>query len=189
MEMLKAIERKQEFNKEKFKEMILCIVEKSKKDERFGAVKLNKILYYSDFIAYRNLGHSVTGATYQHLGEGPAPKEFLQAKEELEQEKLVNTEYRPYFNRVQHRLVAKRSCNKGLFSSDEMDIVDIVIKALWEFNGTEVSLQSHKEYGYKLTEEGETIPYSSAYFSSQPLDADQEMLGREIANKYGLLVG
>ena len=30
-------------------------------DERFGAVKLNKILYFADFEAYRRLGEPITG--------------------------------------------------------------------------------------------------------------------------------
>ena len=70
-------------NLEKIKEAILYVSKLSKGDPRFGAIKLNKILYYADFRAYRELGNSISNATYQHLNEGPAPRELLPAIEEL----------------------------------------------------------------------------------------------------------
>ncbi|MEP6936295.1 MAG: type II toxin-antitoxin system antitoxin SocA domain-containing protein [Nitrospirota bacterium] len=48
------------------------IAHKGKTDPRLGSVKLNKLLYYADFTAYRNLEKAITGAEYQHLPEGPA---------------------------------------------------------------------------------------------------------------------
>ena len=63
-----------EFEPDKFRELIVYICKKSEGDPTFGAVKLNKILYYADFAAYRILGKPITGAQYQKLREGPAPQ-------------------------------------------------------------------------------------------------------------------
>jgi uncharacterized phage-associated protein len=172
---------KEKFNKAKFKELLLCIASKSESDERFGSIKLNKILYYSDFFAYRLLGHSITGADYMNLSEGPAPKQLLTARAELKSEGLLDLEYRPYFNGIQQRPVAKRGCNEQLFETNELSIVNQVIRGLWPFNGKEVSDISHREYGWKLTNESEIIPYRTAWLSSEPLAQDQIEYGIKLA--------
>ena len=53
------------YDAKKFCELVLYIAKRSEDDPRFCAVKLNKIMYYSDFGAYRRLGQSITGANYQ----------------------------------------------------------------------------------------------------------------------------
>lgn len=59
------------------KELIVYIANKLALHPKFGATKLNKILFYSDFIAYAKLGKSITGEKYQKLPLGPAPKYLL----------------------------------------------------------------------------------------------------------------
>ena len=42
---------------EKFRELIVYIVRRNRQtDPTFGAIKLNKVLYYADFAAYRHFG-------------------------------------------------------------------------------------------------------------------------------------
>ena len=171
------------FDKTKFGELILCIASKSKDDEKFGSIKLNKILYYSDFFAYRFLGHSITGADYMNLAEGPAPKQLLSVRNELISKGLLDLEYRSYFNGIQQRPVAKRECNEHLFEPDELDIVDQVIKGLRDCNGKEVSDISHREYGWRLTEESDIIPYRTAWLSSEPLTQDQIQYGIKLSEQ------
>ena len=61
----------------KLKELILYICSKSMTDDTFSSVKLNKLLYYSDFSAHRLLGKPITGHLYQAIEFGPAPKQML----------------------------------------------------------------------------------------------------------------
>lgn len=157
----------------KLKELILYIAKHSEKDPCFGAVKLNKILYYSDFRTYRDLGKPITDAHYQHLEEGPAPKEMLAALKELEAEGAIEYEERPYFTRRQKRVVARRQPNLVALDKDGIKIVDEVTKYLWPYNATEVKELSHKEWGWKLTDMGEEIPYRTTWLSSEPLTQEQ----------------
>lgn len=165
----------------KLKELTLYISGRSKDDPKFGAVKLNKILYYSDFKAYRELGKSITEATYQHISEGPAPNEMLEAITELLNDDDAEYEERPYFNLVQKRLVNKRKPNKNLFSKSELEIVDEVIEELRPYNATEVSELSKREWGVKLYDIGEDIPYRTAWLSAAPLTQEQVAKGLELA--------
>jgi hypothetical protein len=164
----------------RLQEAILYIAERSKDDPRFGAVKLNKILYYADFEAFRRFGTPITGATYQHLAQGPAPKELLIAKRALESRKELVEESRSYLNREQKRIVPQRHANVELFHPEELMILDQVIGDLWLANGSQVGALSHEEWGWKFTELGETIPYESAWLSPEPLSQEQIERGQEL---------
>ena len=174
-------------NEPKFREMILYIASSSAEDEKFGAVKLNKILYYADFIAYRRLGHSISGAEYQHLSERPAPRCLVAVRQSLVDDGSASIEQRDYFNNVQQRLVPQRSPDLDQLDEKELEILDEVINELRPLSATEVSELSHGELGWRLTKDGETIPYRTAWLSSQPLSLDQIETGKEIARLHGLI--
>ncbi len=173
-------------NKQKFRELILYIAEKSHGDRRFGAIKLNKILYYADFAAYRRLGAPITGDEYQHLSEGPAPRHLLEHRDYLIEDGSAELRFVPYANCVQQRLVPMRKPDVGLFHPDELAIVDEVIEDLRPLNARQLSDQSHEELGYRLTQDGETIPYRTAWLGCEPLTMEQIVKGWQLAREHGL---
>src|ERR1035437_1475045 len=65
---------RQKPNDDKLRELVLYIATASEGDEPFGKVKLNKILFFADFEAYRRFVRSITGHEYQKLAQGPAPR-------------------------------------------------------------------------------------------------------------------
>ena len=97
-----------EFDSAKFRELILHISGHSESDPGFGATKLNKLLFYIDFDSYRLLGTPITGATYRHLDEGPAPRQLLDERNNLLENGDAIMEHRDRFSRTQQRLVARR---------------------------------------------------------------------------------
>src|SRR5919109_351200 len=61
-----------EYSEGRLKELVLYLACASETaDPGFGMVKLNKLLYRADFEAFRRLGHSLTGETYQKQAYGP----------------------------------------------------------------------------------------------------------------------
>jgi hypothetical protein len=175
-------------NQEKFRELVVYISARSDADPRFGAVKLNKILYYADFTAYRRLRRALTEDEYQNLPEGPAPRHLLGVRESLVSDGSVRIETHDHHGYAQTRIVANRQAAQSL-TADERTIVDEVIDELWFLNGTEVAARSHKEFGWQVTGRGETIPYRTAWISSEPLTARQIAFGQQVARRLGLLAG
>lgn len=171
------------FSEHKFKELVLYIAQKSERDERFGAIKLNKILYYSDFYAYRLLGQPITAATYQKLGEGPAPRQMMPMRRVLEDAGEIRIEHRPYFNGVQQRIVALRDPNLRIFDPLEIQLVDEIIKFFWDMSARQVSDYSHEEIGWQIVEIGEDIPYQTAWLSAGEPSEEAENYGRELARR------
>ena len=171
----------------KFREAIVYIAKQCSEDKKFGATKLNKILYYSDFYAYRSLGQPITGAEYQRLSEGPAPRGLLDVRESLIDDGSIEVQSHLYYNFVQQRITALREPNISVFSEDELDIINEVIQELWDMKASEVSELSHQEIGWQVTKESETIPFRTAWISAQPLTPEQIELGKEVAERNDLM--
>ena len=164
------------FNDIKFRELVIYIAEKCADDPTFGATKLNKTLYYSDFYAYRIIGEPITGASYQKLSAGPAPKEFLQQKDILEDTNQATIVVQPYFNGIQKRIVPAegRKPNLSIFNKGELILVDEVIDSLRGKSATEVSDLSHREPGWIVCSINEVIPYETAWIGMALMDAETE---------------
>lgn len=173
------------FSRKRLKEIILYVAEKSQGDERFGATKLNKILYYSDFMAYGLFGKSLTGALYQRIPRGPAPKALVPVRDELVQAGDAHIEERAWFNRTQKRLIALRSADLTRFRAEEIKLVDQIIYYFRSANASQVSELSHVEMGWKLAEDKETIPYETAFLSNEPLAHEEIKRFQELAADHG----
>lgn len=160
----------------KFKELILFVAKLCASHVRFGALKLNKVLFYSDFVAYKRLGRSITGQEYFHLPKGPAPRCLKEARHELLHEKAATIEYVMTPNgHPEHRLHVCREPDLSMFSRAEIDLVRSVADTFTNLTGHDVSELSHEFVGWQLTPCGETIPYETALISREaPSLAERE---------------
>ena len=173
------------FDETRFKELIVLISELCANDPTYGSVKLNKILYFADFMAYRELGKPITGATYFKLAEGPAPRQLLAARRELVEEGRLTLEHRPYFHGVQIRpIVVDASSHEGLFSDDEIQIVTSIIDYLKGMSDRDVSDISHREPGWIIVEDKADIPYETAWLTQDYVDQTDEALALQMAEQY-----
>lgn len=148
----------------KLKELMLYVADKSTSDPTFGATKLNKLLFFADFIAHVEFGSAITGAEYQKLEYGPAPRQLLPAQRELVREGAAAVTPVSFHIGTQHRLVALRPPDLAIFTAAEISLVDEVIQRLWGSTATEVSALSHDwSLGWKVAAMGSTIPYATAF--------------------------
>jgi hypothetical protein len=122
--------------------------------------KLNKLLFYADFVHYRLHGTSISGARYVHLPYGPVPDRY-----EGMLAKLAATETIWFEPRGDYRLI--KGWNDplvGVLSNDERESLDWVLERLGSMTSTELTRQSHRERGYRSTKLGEPIAYAYAKF-------------------------
>lgn len=160
--------RTEDYNAEKFRELIVYIAERVRNEDDFGDTKLNKALYFSDFLAYSHLGHPLTGARYQKLPWGPAARYLLPVRRELEAEGAVRVESRPVAGKEATVTVALRPANVELFAEEELEIVDQVVDAIRKHTAVSVSAMSHRESpGWNLVDLRDDIPYSTALVSNE----------------------
>jgi hypothetical protein len=170
---------------QRFRELIVYISKRSVDDPHFGATKLNKILYYSDFKAFERFGVPLSGVSYFRLKAGPAPKALLPIRRELENERAIRVERITLSNGFeQHRTIALREPILEHFTTDELQIVDEVIHELWQQNATEVSDASH-DVRWRVLCDRDTMPYEFAFLSNEKITAEEVERTRELAKQFG----
>ena len=154
------------FEREKFVELLLYFARRGQ-DEGLviGSTKLNKLLFFSDFRAYAKLGSPITGARYQKLDWGPAPRALLPVRSELIENGDARFLDSEDWNQV---LEPQRDPNMTLFTEEELFVIDEVFNELRPFNATAASDYSHwNSPGWNAADEFEDIPYASARISTE----------------------
>ncbi|MFI5180939.1 MAG: Panacea domain-containing protein [Thermoanaerobaculia bacterium] len=173
------------FERERFKELILYVSQQCASAPKFGATKLNKILYFADFLAYAETGEPITGATYFALAAGPAPRALVPVREEMKAAGELAVQSVPLSDgRRLERPVNLREPRLEVFKPEQVAIVDRVIERLWEENAEGVSDLSHRMVGWQTTAQGDNIPYESIFFSNAPLTEAQQRRGIQVAERY-----
>ncbi len=89
----------------KFDNLVHYVCARCQDPSLLGAVKLNKVLWYSDAAAYLALGSSITGATYIKRQFGPVPRDILQARQRLMNKGAIIERDALYFDYQQKRLL------------------------------------------------------------------------------------
>jgi hypothetical protein len=176
-----------EFESEKFAELMLYVADRSVDDPDFGATKLNKILFFSDFMAYDKFGKSITGAIYQKLDHGPAPRPLLPIQQDLIQNGDAVITPVSRYNFTQKRFTALREADIDKFSGEEVALVSQVIEILLGKNASQVSEMSHRFDGWRLAEDGEEIPYFTVHLHPPKLTAEAVERGLRVAKELDLV--
>lgn len=173
---------------QRFRELIIYIAQRSEADPWFGAIKLNKILYHSDFRAFERFGVPLTGVRYFRLPQGPAPKKLKHVERELIEEGAIRVDEVPLeFGRQnyrQRRTIALRDPEMRFFTADEIALIDDVIRDLWHQNAAEVSNASH-DVRWRVLQHKDPLPYEFAHLADYPVTESEERGIQELATRFG----
>jgi hypothetical protein len=170
--------------REKFKELILYIAQESEGDSTFGATKLNKILFFCDFLSYRAYGESITEQRYFRLPFGPAPRAVVPVVNELIEEEACIKIARSRFGLPQETIFAKREANLDGFKPREIALADYVLRHLRDNNATEVSNLSHEFIGWQLAGDREDIPFETIFLGDPrkvKLTEEEVLYGQQLS--------
>jgi hypothetical protein len=172
-------------NDAKMKELILYVAERSSDDAYFGATKLNKILFYSDFLAYAHFGESITGHAYFRMPHGPGPRRLIPIQNEMiDSDDIVLANVQRYAFR-QKRVVPLRQADLTIFTPNEIELVNEVIDLLRSKSAVEASQLSHTFLGWEIVDDYEDIPYSTVFLSREAPDPERLLRYRERALERG----
>ena len=176
------------YDERKLTELLLYIAERLLPDTSGGATKLNKVLYFADFAHVRRTGSPITGAEYQKLRHGPAPRRLKPIRDSLVERGDVEISTEDFLGYSVHRLVPKRAADTSVFSQAELGTIDKVIGDLEGLTARQVSDLSHEEAGWRLVEFGDTIPYESALLGDTQISTPtSRRLEQHAASQHGLL--
>ena len=165
---------------------MLYVAAKCETHPRFGSTKLNKVLFYADFLAYHTWGKPITGAEYRRRPYGPAPTRLLPVQKGLESAgaAVVRGNVLPN-GMAQQRLIPLRSASLEIFEPREIALIDGVIEKLKDLSAEEVSDKSHTFPGWAFAEQNETIPYFTVLLMGQipPLSSKDSTWVKSVASR------
>lgn len=182
--ILKAIERKQEDSKRKYEEYAALgnvergeftgfatpNLEKAREMVVFFAnrcqpftTKMNKLLFYADFLNYKRTSYSISGMTYQAIQRGPVPLRYDGLYGNVSDVVVRKDEFFP--NDISgERLVAKKEFNTSLFSEVELMTLERIANRFKNTPTKDIVLISHAEPAWINNEKDENeISYQHAF--------------------------
>lgn len=151
------------FDGEKLAELILYVVNAVEDPSKLGAVKLHKVLYFSDLIYFIQTGGSITGASYIRMPQGPwcesgeAKIYGLKGASRLVERKV------PYFGYTQRRFFALDDARvDGRFKATEISLIDSVVGAVcFDHSAASISAATHTDL-WKYFDDREPLPLDRA---------------------------
>ena len=153
-------------NENKYKTIILYLTKHIGKGTIVGKKKLYKLLYFVDFDYFEKYDKPLTGDIYHKLPMGPAPSYLdaivLDMKKEgsLEMSKQRTS---PGYE-ASYVYKALKEPDSSFLTSEEIEMLDRVIRLYGNKNGGELEKLTHNEAPYLAVEEGEEIPLELAHY-------------------------
>lgn len=151
-----------EYDLEKLKNMILYLV---KYLDGVLETKLNKLLWYCDFLYFKETSVAITGAQYIRLPYGPVPDNYERIIGIMQPE-LLNMDEIP-FNTKEGIVLGKQFTalvepDESIFSKKELQVMNFVADTFRDYTSTSIKNKSHQETAYKKCRDGDIMSYEYA---------------------------
>lgn len=145
------------FSLEKMAAMVLYLANRT---ADLYKTKLNKLLFYADFVNYHLHGSSISGSRYVHLPYGPVPDAYEETLETLSHYGVIDL-----VRQNSAELIKSGDGQVGDPLTDvERSTMDWVLERYGDCSATQLTEISHREMAYKNTRSGEEIAYEYAKF-------------------------
>ncbi|MFA5072860.1 MAG: type II toxin-antitoxin system antitoxin SocA domain-containing protein [Nitrospirota bacterium] len=155
-------------NLQKFREVLLYILNKVGAKENIGETVIYKILYFIDFDYYEKYEDQLIGATYIKNKFGPTPVEFVKIVEKMIKDEEIEKVKSEYFKLQQTKYLPRRKPNLMKLQASEIEIIDDVLNKLSDMNASQISAYSHDDVPWLTTKDGEIIDYESVFYRTPP---------------------
>lgn len=151
-----------QFNREKLRALVLYVCSKCPPSQ-LGAVKLHKVLYFSDMIHFVASGTPITGAPYRKRPFGPTCDPLLPLLRDMENSGELEVDKVDYFGFWKKEYHSRVEPDLSRFSDAEIHLIDDIIDFVClSSTARQISEFSHNR-AWELAEPGEELPYSSAF--------------------------
>jgi hypothetical protein len=154
-------------NFEKFTEMVVYFSDKLSPFK----TKMNKLLFYADFLMFKQSCFSISGVRYKAIDMGPVPNNFQSIFEYLannDEIDIYTTEFPNGYTGEQFKSRKDRKFNADLFTENELNTLEKVATVFKETSTNDIIKLSHFEEAWKNNEkEKKVISYEYAFELNQ----------------------
>lgn len=143
----------------KLKNIILYFIEKC--GDTFNT-KMNKLLFYTDFLSYKTYGHGISGLAYKAIKFGPVPIRWDRVYSLMDDIYPEIVEFNS--GNCGTKLCSTLSPDYSCFSDEELSILNIVLEKFKDISASDISELSHKEEAWKKYQNtNQIIDYKEAF--------------------------
>ncbi len=125
--------------------------------------KMNKLLFYADFLNFKNTGFAISGMTYQAIPKGPVPHRYdglygnvtdlIERKEEFFTDEISG-----------EKLISLREFDASLFTQNELKTLELVANRFKTTTTKDIVTISHNEIAWiKNEKKKDFISYQLAF--------------------------
>lgn len=128
-------------------------------------LKLNKVLFYTDFYHYRSYGKSITGTPYRAIPYGPAPTCYDSIFSYLEYGDCITSKWIKEKNQSAREIFeTNMKFDKSLFTDEEQKSIKVVINEFKDTATWDMVEMSHEEKAWKVNKDDhKKIDYALAF--------------------------
>lgn len=153
---------------DKFKNVLLYILERCAGKPNVGETVLYKLLYFSDFNYYELYEEHLTGAKYRKLPFGPVPQKLDTIIGQMLEKGLIQRIKTAYYDKIQTRYIPLAKADLTELKASEKEVIDKVIEQMSDWSASAISSYSHKDMPWLASKEGEEINYELAFYRDAP---------------------
>lgn len=152
----------------KFKNVLLYILERCAGKPNVNETVLHKLLYFSDFNYYELYEEHLTGSAYLKLPQGPVPQKFdallnqMIGKGQLQRVKTQS------HGCSQVRYLPLEKADFIKLRAGEKEVTDKVIEQMSDWSAAALSAYARKDLPWEVTDEGKVISYELAFYRELP---------------------
>lgn len=170
-----------QFDRAKLKAAILYTCKKCEARD-LGAVKLHKVLYFTDMLHYAHVGVPVTGCTYRKRALGPTCDQLLPTLRDLARDGSIQIREVDYFGFKKKEYIALQEPEAERLSSSERALMDEVIDFVCRNNSAKTISEFSHNRAWEIAEFGEVLPYNSVFqiFPTQVSPETMEWASAEV---------
>lgn len=152
-------------NVQKFREVLLYILERVGARPNIGETVIYKLLYFIDFDFYEKYEEQLIGATYIRNNYGTTPIEFKTITDAMVQAGEIEKVKSSYFQYEQKKYLPRRKANLAVLSAQELEHIDEVLSRLAHMSANEISAYSHEDMPWKAAEKnGHQLEYEMVFY-------------------------
>lgn len=155
-------------NLQKFKEVLLYVLNKVGAKENIGETVIYKLFYFIDFDFYEKYEEQLVGATYIRNKYGPTPVEFVKIIERMIKDGEIEKVKSEYFKLQQTKYLPRRKPDLATLKASEIEVIDDILNRLSDMNASQISAYSHNDVPWMTTKDGEAIEYESVFYRTPP---------------------
>jgi len=151
-------------NLDRFKEILLYILNKVGSKPNIGETVLYKLLYFIDFNFYEKFEEQLIGAKYIKNTYGPTPVEFKDIVEQMVEHEEITIVKSKYFKYPQRKYLPLRKEKDAELDKRAMDVIDEVLNRLSDMTAKQISEYSHGDVPWMTAEDGKVMEYESVFY-------------------------